>query len=143
VPKFNFFPLSAKIYFENFCLYCANYANQIPITFVLGFYVSLIITRWWNQFESIPWPDSASLWVSTCIHGQDERGRLMRRTIVRYLNLGLILVLRLICLPVKKRFPTLEHLLQAGILEEKEMEVKLQDPLTFVIKELFKKVHFT
>ena len=48
----------------------------------------------------------------------------MRRTIVRYLNLSLIMVFRLICLPVKKRFPTLEHLLAAGILEPKEMEVK-------------------
>jgi hypothetical protein len=47
----------------------------------------------------------------------------MRRTIVRYLNLSLILVFRLICLPVKKRFPSLEHLLAAGILEPKEMEV--------------------
>jgi hypothetical protein len=49
----------------------------------------------------------------------------MRRTIVRYLNLGFILCLRLTCLPVKKRFPTLEHLVEAGILEEKEKEVNL------------------
>jgi hypothetical protein len=81
------------------------------------------VTIYIFQFESIPWPDSASLWISTCISGQDERGRLMRRTIVRYLNLSLIMVFRLICLPVKKRFPTLEHLLAAGILEPKEMEV--------------------
>ena len=80
----------------------------------------------WNQFESIPWPDPASLWVSTCIHGQDERGRLMRRTIVRYLNLSLILVFRLVSLPVKKRFPTLDHLLAAGILEPKELEVRME-----------------
>ena len=59
------------------------------------------------------------------ISGPDERCRLMRRTIVRYLNLGLVLTLRLTCLPVKKRFPTLDHLVEAGILEEKEKEVKL------------------
>ena len=63
------------------------------------------------------------------INGPDERCRLMRRTIVRYLNLGLVLTLRLTCLPVKKRFPTLDHLVEAGILEEKEKEVKL-----FVVK---------
>ena len=117
---------SAKQTFENVCIYCSKFGNQIPITFVLGFYVSLIVTRWWDQFENIPWPDSASLWVSTCIQGHDERGRLMRRTIVRYLNLGFILCLRLTCLPVKKRFPTLEHLVEAGILEEKEKEVSIK-----------------
>ncbi len=114
---------SAQQIFENLCIYCGKFGEQIPITFVLGFYVTLVVNRWWDQFESIPWPDSASLWVSTCIQGHDERGRLMRRTIVRYLNLGFILCLRLTCLPVKKRFPTLEHLVEAGILEEKEKEV--------------------
>ena len=65
----------------------------------------------------------SAVWISTCIHGQHERGRLMRRTIVRYLNLTLILTLRMISLPVKKRFPTLDHLVEAGILLEGEKKV--------------------
>lgn len=44
----------------------------------------------------------------------------MRRTIIRYINLCLILTFRLICLPVKKRFPTLQHLEDAGILQGRE-----------------------
>ncbi len=39
-------------------MYCNNYADLIPITFVLGFYVSLVIQRWWEQFMAMPWPDS-------------------------------------------------------------------------------------
>ena len=67
--------------------------------------------------------DSPSLWLTTCIQGHDERGRLMRRTIMRYINLSLILTLRLICLPVKKRFPHYDHLVEAGILEKGEKKV--------------------
>jgi hypothetical protein len=55
--------------------------------------------------------------------GHDERGRLMRRTIIRYINLCLILTFRLICLPVKKRFPTLQHLEDAGILQGRERQI--------------------
>ena len=47
----------------------------------------------------------------------------MRRTIMRYMNLSFILTLRLLCLPVKKRFPTLEHLEGAGILLKGEREI--------------------
>ena len=48
----------------------------------------------------------------------------MRRTVARYLNLAHIMTFRLMCLPVKKRFPTLDHLVEAGVLMEKEKKVK-------------------
>jgi hypothetical protein len=114
-----------QLIFEKISLFCESFGDLIPVTFVLGFYVSLLVTRWWKQFESIPWPDSAAVWISTCIKGHDERGRLMRRTIVRYINLCLILTFRLVSLPVKKRFPTLQHLEDAGILVGRERQVSL------------------
>jgi hypothetical protein len=45
-----------KLTFESVAIYCNSYANLIPVTFVLGFYVSLVIQRWWAQFLSLPWP---------------------------------------------------------------------------------------
>lgn len=36
--------------------YCHNNLKAYPITFLLGFYVSLIIKRWWAQYELLPWP---------------------------------------------------------------------------------------
>ena len=48
--------ISARDHFEKISLHCGHFADLIPVTFVLGFYVSVVITRWWQQFESIPWP---------------------------------------------------------------------------------------
>ncbi|XP_077528880.1 bestrophin-4-like [Haemaphysalis longicornis] len=112
-----------KVFFEHVCVYCGNFADLIPVSFVLGFYVSVVVKRWWDCFSSIPWPDSLAFFVSTFLHGQDERGRLMRRTIMRYANLSSIITLRCISPPVKKRFPTLEHLVDAGLLLGNEREV--------------------
>lgn len=44
----------------------------------------------------------------------------MRRTIMRYVCLCLTMVLTNISPRVKKRFPTLQHLYQAGLLAENE-----------------------
>ena len=33
------------------------------MTFVLGFYVSLIVTRWWDQYNLLPWPDSLAIYI--------------------------------------------------------------------------------
>lgn len=54
---------------------------------------------------------------------QDERGRLMRRTIVRYVCLCLTMVLTMISPRVKKRFPTLNNLVDAGLLLENEKAI--------------------
>uniref|UniRef100_A0A336MPM3 Bestrophin homolog n=1 Tax=Culicoides sonorensis TaxID=179676 RepID=A0A336MPM3_CULSO len=79
--------------------------------------------RWWDQYTSIPWPDPIAVFVSTNIHGQDERGRVMRRTVMRYVCLCLTMVLINISPRVKKRFPTLDHLIEAGLLNENEKSI--------------------
>ncbi|KAK9508651.1 hypothetical protein O3M35_006162 [Rhynocoris fuscipes] len=112
-----------KKLFESVSIYCETYINFIPLSFVLGFYISVIMQRWWDQYTSIPWPDPIAVYVSSHIHGQDERGRLMRRTIMRYVCLCLTMVFSMICPRVKKRFPTLEHLVDAGLMTENEKNI--------------------
>lgn len=55
--------------FEGIVKYCATYSDSIPLSFVLGFYVTIVMQRWWSQYTSIPWPDSFAVFVSANIHG--------------------------------------------------------------------------
>ncbi|KAB7504533.1 Bestrophin-1, partial [Armadillidium nasatum] len=113
IYQFGLNPSQRKI-FEKVSEHCEKFTDLIPVSFVLGFYVSIVVQRWWAQYEYLPWPDSLALFVSTSIHGQDERSRLMRRTVMRYANLSVVLTLCMISPRVKKRFPTLEHLVETG-----------------------------
>ncbi|XP_073430175.1 bestrophin-1 [Dendrobates tinctorius] len=109
-----------RIHFEKLALYCNNYAELIPVSFVLGFYVTLVVSRWWAQYESVPWLDRLMCLVSSNIHGTDERGRMMRRTLMRYASLSGVLILRSISTAVYKRFPTLQHVVNAGFMTPTE-----------------------
>lgn len=128
--------------FERVALYCDQFTNTsfIPVLFVLGesdwslswhkpnvktshhnsycflagFYVTTAFNRWWGQYSSFPLPDNLMMVVSGNVHGADERGRLLRRTLMRYANLSSVLILRSISTRVHKRFPTLEHIVEAG-----------------------------
>ena len=50
--------------FEALRLYCSNNLSNIPLTFMLGFYVSLVVDRWWKQYQLLPWPDSFGIMVT-------------------------------------------------------------------------------
>ncbi len=52
--------------------------------------------------------------IATYLKGEDRQGRLIRRTVVRYLVLAQALMFRDVSTAVKKRFPTLQHLVDAG-----------------------------
>uniref|UniRef100_A0A2K6TSN0 Bestrophin n=1 Tax=Saimiri boliviensis boliviensis TaxID=39432 RepID=A0A2K6TSN0_SAIBB len=63
--------------------------------------------------------------VSGFVEGKDEQGRLLRRTLIRYANLGNVLILRSVSTAVYKRFPSAQHLVQAGFMtpaEHKQLE---------------------
>uniref|UniRef100_A0A8C7ILH6 Bestrophin homolog n=1 Tax=Oncorhynchus kisutch TaxID=8019 RepID=A0A8C7ILH6_ONCKI len=105
-----------QLLFENVALYCDQFTNFIPMSFVLGFYVTLAFNRWWGQYSSFPLPDNLMMVVSGNVHGLDERGRLLRRTLMRYANLSSVLILRSISTRVRRRFPTLEQVVDAGFM---------------------------
>ncbi|XP_060530282.1 bestrophin-2 isoform X2 [Cylas formicarius] len=109
--------------FETVVSYCYDFGSLIPLSFVLGFYVSVVMTRWWNQYTAIPFPDPLAVFVSATVHGQDERGRVMRRTIMRYVCLCVTMTFTMISPRVKKRFPTLDHFVDAGLLHRSEKEI--------------------
>ncbi|XP_026562234.1 bestrophin-1-like [Pseudonaja textilis] len=111
---------SQRLMFEKLALYCNSYAELIPVSFVLGFYVTLVVSRWWGQYESIPWPDRIMNLVSSGVDGKDEYGRLLRRTLMRYINLLSVLILRSVSTAVFKRFPSMEHVVTAGLMTPEE-----------------------
>ncbi|XP_061224025.1 bestrophin-3 isoform X2 [Neopsephotus bourkii] len=114
---------SQKRFFEKLSIYCDKYAEQIPVTFVLGFYVTLVVNRWWNQFVNLPWPDRLMFLISSCVQGRDEYGRLLRRTLMRYVNLTSLLIFRSVSTAVYKRFPTVDHVVGAGFMTKYERKI--------------------
>uniref|UniRef100_A0A7N4NSH1 Bestrophin n=1 Tax=Sarcophilus harrisii TaxID=9305 RepID=A0A7N4NSH1_SARHA len=102
--------------------YCNRSADLIPMSFVLGFYVTLVVNRWWAQYTSIPLPDRLMCVVTATVHGDDERGRTLRRTLLRYANLASVLVLRSVSTRVLRRFPSVEHVVKAGFMTQEEKQ---------------------
>ncbi|XP_024940214.1 uncharacterized protein LOC107267237 isoform X2 [Cephus cinctus] len=117
------FSQSQKREFEQVVVYCDTFINLIPLSFVLGFYVAYVAGRWWQQYTAIPWPDKVMHSVALYVTGDDEYGRMLRRALMRYLNLSLILVLRSISSAVKRRFPTLDHVVDSGFMTSLELEL--------------------
>ncbi|KAJ8670404.1 hypothetical protein QAD02_001663 [Eretmocerus hayati] len=66
--------------------------------------------------------------VALYVIGEDEYGRMIRRALMRYLNLSLILVLRTISSAVKRRFPTFDHVVDSGFMTSLELELFLSVP---------------
>ncbi|XP_022211268.1 bestrophin-4 isoform X1 [Drosophila obscura] len=109
--------------FEGIVYYCSTHGNLLPLSFVLGFYVSIVMGRWWQQYTTIPWPDSIAILVSSSIQGFDDRARAMRRTVLRYVCLCQVIVFTMISPNVKKRFPTYSQIIESGLLLENEKAI--------------------
>ncbi|NXG28533.1 BEST4 protein, partial [Dromaius novaehollandiae] len=93
--------------------YCNRSMDLIPMSFVLGTLPS-------GAYTSIPLPDQLMCVISSNVHGKDERGRILRRTLIRYVNLSAVLILRSVSTRVLKRFPTMDHMVEASFMTQDE-----------------------
>lgn len=82
-----------KRMFEKIVAYSSQYGNFVPLSFIIGFFVSNIMSRWWSQYMTIPSITGIAVYVSSTLHGYDELGRAMRRTIMRYVCKDLLVAI--------------------------------------------------
>ncbi|XP_053206229.1 uncharacterized protein LOC128390520 isoform X2 [Panonychus citri] len=106
-------------------LYIVRHSHIISHSHLyLGF-----MSLWWlddggNSICKYPGLISKSLiLISGHIHGTDERGRMIRRTLARYLLLMQVFTCQAVSIAIFKRFPTLDHIEDAGFITPEEREV--------------------
>ncbi|EPB78136.1 Bestrophin [Ancylostoma ceylanicum] len=112
----------SQMVFEKIAAHCDKKLDYIPLTFMLGFFVTVVIDRWKNIFNNMGYIENIALTLSTVLRGDAKEVILIRRTIVRYLVLSQILAFRDISMRVRRRFPNLESMVTAGFLHENEKE---------------------
>src|SRR5262245_42881190 len=99
--------------------------TKVPMTLILGFYVSQIFNRWWDQVKTVIacWPDRFMLQVTLLLQGNSAKIQQYRRAFVRLANLANVVTWRDISPRVRKRFPTTRHLVDAGLMTADERDV--------------------
>ena len=75
--------------FEIICIYCGRFSNLIPITFLTGFYVNQVVSRWWDQFMSLPWPDQLAIKLVNFCPGAVIKFRDSKKAIKIWKNISL------------------------------------------------------
>ncbi|CAH8577602.1 unnamed protein product [Schistosoma turkestanicum] len=109
--------------FEDVIMFTRSFQGLIPVSFILGFYIDNVFTRFWRLFMTIPWVLKFAISIAGHLSGNSERSRLMRRTCFRYMMSSLIMTSTRLNLIAKKRFPTPEFFVAAGILTEEELDI--------------------
>ncbi|KAE9421810.1 hypothetical protein Angca_003073, partial [Angiostrongylus cantonensis] len=107
---------------DNFSALFDQKLDYIPLTFMLGFFVTIIVGRWNDIFNNMGWVDSTALLTATYLRGGDEKSRMARRNVIRYMVLTQVLIFRDISMQVRRRFPTLDTVVAAGFMTEAERD---------------------
>ncbi|CAI2354394.1 unnamed protein product [Caenorhabditis sp. 36 PRJEB53466] len=110
-----------KEYFTGWIMWCEIGAQYIPLSFLLGFFVSVIVARWWEQFNWISWPDKMMIMVSACLPGNENIA--VRQTIARWSSLQAAIAWSGVSVRTLKRFPTERHMVAAKLMTEEEYDM--------------------
>ena len=109
-----------KQMFEQVCVYMYKFENHIPLPFLLGFYVTQVVTRWWNQFLSVPYVDGLASTLNIYLPGR--KWSTTRRKIIRYALVSLLMVLKSISDKIDRKYRSYQDFVDCGLLTEAERQ---------------------
>jgi hypothetical protein len=66
------------------CILPFRFSKLIPVTFMTGFYVANVVSRYWDQFLSLPWPDRLAYKLVSYVPGQVNVYNLFNNFIVQW-----------------------------------------------------------
>jgi len=93
------------------------------MTFLLGFYVSNVVRRWWDQYKSLPWPDTLVAISHALVDFDNEAGMEFCQTIMRYCMLSYILCVRRLSKALRTMFPDNKSLIEAKVATKREVKL--------------------
>ncbi|KAI6188316.1 RUN domain containing protein [Aphelenchoides besseyi] len=97
-------------------------SNQFLLSDIRTAFCLFLHIQWIDYVNNLGWIDSPALLIATYVRGTDEAHRRIRRNLLRYLVLTQAMVFRDISSCVKRRFPTMNHLVTAGLMTETELK---------------------
>ena len=118
----------------NFLDYVKSMSNSLPISFILGFFVNLVVNRWIDQFNYLPTSDGVSMLTCAYIriphrlhHNKvssavADEVAVIRQSIARYINLAAVLCFQTIAPNVRKVYENTQNYITSGLMTEKEHE---------------------
>ena len=109
-----------KQMFEKVCVYMKKFESYIPLPFLLGFYVTQVVTRWWNQFLSVPYVDGLASTLNIYLPGR--KWSTTRRKIIRYALVSLLMVLKSISDKIDRKYKSYQDFVDCGLLTEAERQ---------------------
>ena len=109
--------------FELLVVHFDKFSQDLPLTWILGFYVGIVVKRWWEQFKCIPCPDHLAFMLNAAMKKHDDHSKMTRRTIIRYLNLGITIALSKVLDEAHNPYRTLDDLVEEGLLMEDEKQI--------------------
>jgi len=109
--------------FEMVALCCEKYCNSIPVVLMLGFFTGTVMQRWWAVYNAIPGVAKIITLATFYLKKSNPDSSKWLRTLTRYVLLAWLLGLRNTCQPLRKKFPDLEAIEDAGLLLKHEKEL--------------------
>uniref|UniRef100_A0A8L8KX68 Bestrophin homolog n=1 Tax=Heligmosomoides polygyrus TaxID=6339 RepID=A0A8L8KX68_HELPZ len=96
------------------------------LSLLLGFTAQTTMKRWMDIYWLLVWPENAAIMFNSFFYENalpPDKARVVRHSVYRYLLLTYILLLRDVSIPVRKQFPTYNHLIEGKLLTEEELDV--------------------